>query len=175
MKVYHKIIFICMFLIIIILSVFLIVEKKEFKEKCASNRNSISNAENNDTKQLEYDCSFTQTWRVYDLLEDFVGHHPDMSYVILERFQTFIPYSHKIPSNLKSQLERGKYYEFTYHIKGKGFIDDIDDVVEKLIPEGNVETSQNKLIVTLRINETDKLGMDQLQEPICQGNTITND
>ena len=55
------------------------------------------------------------------------------------------------------------------------FIDDIDDVVEKLIPEGNVETSQNKLIVTLRINETDKLGMDQLQEPICQGNTITND
>ena len=173
MKAYHKIIFICMFLII--LSVFLIVEKKEFKEKCASNRNSISNAENNDTKQLEYDCSFTQTWRVYDMLEDFVGHHPDMSYVILERFQTFIPYSHKIPSNLKSQLERGKYYEFTYHIKGKGFIDDIDDVVEKLIPEGNVETSQNKLIVTLRINETDKLGMDQLQEPICQGNTITND
>ena len=157
------------------MSVFLIVEKKEFKEKCASNRNSISNAENNDTKQLEYDCSFTQTWRVYDMLEDFVGHHPDMSYVILERFQTFIPYSHKIPSNLKSQLERGKYYEFTYHIKGKGFIDDIDDVVEKLIPEGNVETSQNKLIVTLRINETDKLGMDQLQEPICQGNTITND
>ena len=153
----------------------MIVEKKEFKEKCASNRNSISNAENNDTKQLEYDCSFTQTWRVYDMLEDFVGHHPDMSYVILERFQTFIPYSHKIPSNLKSQLERGKYYEFTYHIKGKGFIDDIDDVVEKLIPEGNVETSQNKLIVTLRINETDKLGMDQLQEPICQGNTITND
>ena len=175
MKAYHKIIFICMFLIIIILSVFLIVEKKEFKEKCASNRNSISNAENNDTKQLEYDCSFTQTWRVYDMLEDFVGHHPDMSYVILERFQTFIPYSHKIPSNLKSQLERGKYSEFTYHIKGKGFIDDIDDVVEKLIPEGNVETSQNKLIVTLRINETDKLGMDQLQEPICQGNTITND
>ena len=167
MKAYH--------LIIIILSVFLIVEKKEFKEKCASNRNSISNAENNDTKQLEYDCSFTQTWRVYDMLEVFVGHHPDMSYVILERFQTFIPYSHKIPSNLKSQLERGKYYEFTYHIKGKGFIDDIDDVVEKLIPEGNVETSQNKLIVTLRINETDKLGMDQLQEPICQGNTITND
>ena len=175
MKAYHKIIFICMFLIIIILSVFLIVEKKEIKEKSASNRNSISNAENNDTKQLEYDCSFTQTWRVYDMLEDFVGHHPDMSYVILERFQTFIPYSHKIPSNLKSQLERGKYYEFTYHIKGKGFIDDIDDVVEKLIPEGNVETSQNKLIVTLRINETDKLGMDQLQEPICQGNTITND
>ena len=65
--------------------------------------------------------------QVYDMLEDFVGHHPDMSYVILERFQTFIPYSHKIPSNLKSQLERGKYYEFTYHIKGKGFIDDIDD------------------------------------------------
>ena len=53
--------------------------------------------------------------------------------------------------------------------------DQIDDVVEKLIPEGNVETSQNKLIVTLRINEADKLGMDQLQEPICQGNTITND
>ena len=117
-----------MFLIIIILSVFLIVEKKEFKEKCASNRNSISNAENNDTKQLEYDCSFTQTWKVYNLLENYTGHHPDVSYVILEKFQTTIPYSHIIPSNLKSKLEQGKYYEFTYHIKGisQRHVPDID-------------------------------------------------
>ena len=175
MKKYQKIIFICMALIIVVLGVFLIIERNELKEKCTSNNAITPNDVNKNAEELNYDCSFTQTWRVYDMLEDFVGHHPDMSYVILERFQTFIPYSHKIPSNLKSQLERGKYYEFTYHIKGKGFIDDIDDVVEKLIPEGNVETSQNKLIVTLRINETDKLGMDQLQEPICQGNTITND
>ena len=175
MKAYHKSIFICMFLIIIILSVILIVEKKEFKEKCASNGNSISNAENNDTKQLEYDCSFTQTWKVYNLLENYTGHHPDVSYVILEKFQTTIPYSHIIPSNLKSKLEQGKYYEFTYHIKGKGNINDINDITDKIIPEDNVKTNQSNLIVTLSIKETDKLGLEQLQEPICSGTPITNE
>ena len=168
MKAYHKIIFICMFLIIIILSVFLIVEKKEFKEKCASNRNSISNAENNDTKQLEYDCSFTQTWKVYNLLENYTGHHPDVSYVILEKFQTTIPYSHIIPSNLKSKLEQGKYYEFTYTIQGKGYIEDFDDVIKNINPENVQLEDQNRIKVNLSIKETDKIGLDQLQEPICQ-------
>lgn len=175
MKRYQKIIFICMALIIVVLGVFLIIERNELKEKCTSNNAITPNDENKNAEELNYDCSFTQTWKVYNLLENYTGHHPDVSYVILEKFQTTIPYSHIIPSNLKSKLEQGKYYEFTYHIKGKGNINDINDITDKIIPEDNVKTSQSNLIVTLSIKETDKLGLEQLQEPICSGTPITNE
>ena len=169
MKRYQKIIFICMALIIVVLGVFLIIERNELKEKCTSNNAITPNDENKNAEELNYDCSFTQTWKVYNLLENYTGHHPDVSYVILEKFQTTIPYSHIIPSNLKSKLEQGKYYEFTYNIN------DINDITDKIIPEDNVKTSQSNLIVTLSIKETDKLGLEQLQEPICSGTLITNE
>jgi len=175
MKKYQKIIFICMTLIIVALGVFLIIERNELKDKCTNNSVITPNNKNKNTEELNYDCSFTQTWKVYNLLGDYIGHHPDVSYVILEKFQTTIPYSHIIPSNLKSKLEQGKYYEFTYHIKGKGNINDINDITDKIIPEGNVKTNQSNLIVTLSIKETDKEGLEQFQEPICSGTHITNE
>ena len=164
-----------MALIIVVLGVFLIIERNELKEKCTSNNAITPNVENKNAEELNYDCSFTQTWKVYNLLENYTGHHPDVSYVILEKFQTTIPYSHIIPSNLKSKLEQGKYYEFTYYIKGKGNINDINDIADKIIPENNAKTSQSNLIVTLSIKETDKLGLKQLQEPIYSGTPITNE
>ena len=170
MKRYHKIIFTCMALVIILLISLLIIERK----KCSSYKESILSSKTDEKEELEYNCSFTQTWKVYNLLDNYTGHHPDISYVILEKFQTFIPYSHKIPSDLKSQLEEGKYYEFTYHIKGKGIINNIDEVIEYLIPESNANESQSKIIVTLSINKTDKLGLEQIQENICKGNNIAN-
>ena len=164
-----------MALIIVVLGVFLIIERNELKEKCTSNNAITPNVENKNAEELNYDCSFTQTWKVYNLLENYTGHHPDVSYVILEKFQTTIPYSHIIPSNLKSKLEQGKYYEFTYYIKGKGNINDINNIADKIIPENNAKTSQSNLIVTLSIKETDKLGLEQLQEPIYSGTPITNE
>ena len=168
MKRYQKIIFICMALIIVVLGVFLIIERNELKEKCTSNNAITPNDENKNAEELNYDCSFTQTWKVYNLLENYTGHHPDVSYVILEKFQTTIPYSHIIPSNLKSKLEQGKYYEFTYTIEGKGYIEDFDDVIKNINPENVQLEDQNRIKVNLSIKETDKIGLDQLQEPICQ-------
>ena len=43
------------------------------------------------------------------------------------------------------------------------------------MPEDNAKKSQSDLIVTLSIKETDKLGLEQLQEPICSGAPITNE
>ena len=168
MKKYQKIIFICMALIIVVLGVFLIIERNELKEKCTNNSVITPNDENKNAEELNYDCSFTQTWKVYNLLENYTGHHPDVSYVILEKFQTTIPYSHIIPSNLKSKLEQGKYYEFTYTIQGKGYIEDFDDVIKNINPENVQLEDQNRIKVNLSIKETDKIGLDQLQEPICQ-------
>lgn len=85
MKKYQKIIFICMALIIVVLGVFLIIERNELKEKCTSNNAITPNDVNKNAEELNYDCSFTQTWKVYNLLENYTGHHPDVSYVILEK------------------------------------------------------------------------------------------
>ena len=87
---------------------------------------------------------------------------------IFSKFQFFEPYSHIIPSNLKAKLEVGKYYEFTYTIQGKGYIEDFDDVIKNINPENVQLEDQNRIKVNLSIKETDKIGLDQLQEPICQ-------
>ena len=86
----------------------------------------------------------------------------------MDKFQFFEPYSHIIPSNLKAKLEVGKYYEFTYTIQGKGYIEDFDDVIKNINPENVQLEDQNRIKVNLSIKETDKIGLDQLQEPICQ-------
>ena len=70
MKKYQKIIFICMALIIVVLGVFLIIERNELKEKCTNNSVITPNDENKNAEELNYDCSFTQTWKVYNLLEN---------------------------------------------------------------------------------------------------------
>ena len=45
---------------------------------------------------------------------------------------------------------------------------DIDDVIKNINPENVQLEDQNRIKVNLSIKETDKIGLDQLQEPICQ-------
>ena len=134
MKIVKKILFICMILIIAILSFLLIKERKNSENKCL-----LKNTE--ESKEIYYNCSFTQTWKIIDMLDNFKGHHPDINFVIVDKFQFFEPYSHIIPSNLKAKLEVGKYYEFTYTIQGKGYIEDFDDVIKNINPE-NVQLEE---------------------------------
>lgn len=121
-------------------------------------------------KEVYYDCSFTQTYRVVDLLDGYVAEVPEMSYVILDKFQMHGAYAHKISSDQKKKLEVNKYYEFTYYLKGttKDKINDINDVL-KYSSFNNQIKSDNSLSVLLEIKETDKLGMEQIQEDICIG------
>lgn len=121
-------------------------------------------------KEVYYDCSFTQTYRVVDLLDGYIAEVPEMSYVILDKFQIHGAYAHIISSEQKKKLEVNKYYEFTYYLKGttKDKINDINDVL-KYSSFNNQIKSDNSLSVLLEIKETDKLGMEQIQENICIG------
>ena len=121
-------------------------------------------------KEVYYDCSFTQTYRVVDLLDGYIAEVPEMSYVILDKFQIHGAYAHIISSEQKKKLEVNKYYEFTYYLKGttKDKINDINDVLSYSSFNNQIK-SDNSLSVLLEIKETDKLGMEQIQENICIG------
>ena len=125
---------------------------------------------NNIDKEVYYDCSFTQTYRVVDLLDGYIAEVPEMSYVILDKFQMHGAYAHIISSEQKKKLEVNKYYEFTYYLKGttKDKINDINDVLSYSSFNNQIK-SDNSLRVLLEIKETDKLGMEQIQEDICIG------
>ena len=124
---------------------------------------------NNIDKEVYYNCSFTQTYRVVDLLDGYIAEVPEMSYVILDKFQIHGAYAHIISSEQKKKLEVNKYYEFTYYLKGttKDKLNDINDVL-KYSSFNNQIKSDNSLRVLLEIKETDKLGMGQIQEEICK-------
>ena len=131
--------------------------------------NTINKVTDN-TKEVYYDCSFTKTYRVVDLLDGYIAEVPEMSYVVVDQYLTHGAYSHIITSELKKKLEVNKYYEFTYTLKGatKDKINDIDDVLS-YFSFNNAIRSDNRLRVLLEVKETDKLGMGQIQEDICKG------
>ena len=83
------------------------------------------------TKEVYYDCSFTKTYRVVELLDGYIAEVPEMSYVVVDQYLTHSAYSHIITSELKEKLEVNKYYEFTYTLKGttNNKINNIDDVL----------------------------------------------
>ena len=124
---------------------------------------------NNIDKEVYYDCSFTQTYRVVDLLDGYIAEVPEMSYVILDKFLAHGAYAHIISSEQKKKLEVNKYYEFTYTLKGttNNKINNIDDVLS-YFSFNNAIRSDKRLKVLLEVKETDKLGMEQIQEDICK-------
>lgn len=145
----------------------------------AESPNKDIKVENNEDKDIvqnknlgkEYDCSYTKTYRIVNLLEGYVAEVPELSYVVLDAYQSHGAFTHIIPTTTKKGLKENKYYEFTYTIKGTGIINDENDVRSYIgsteINQNNIEDS--KLKVTLEIKETDKLGMEQVQENICEG------
>ena len=128
-----------------------------------------NDVDNNDIEQIEFDCSFTRTYKIVNLLDEYNATVPDYSFVVIDQFQFFEPEVHGIPTKLKENLKVGEYYEFTYHLKGKMNKSeslDMDDINDMIVLE---HPDNDNLTVTLQINKTDKLGLDQIQEPICEG------
>ena len=116
-----------------------------------------------ETKGKEYDCSFTRTYRAVNLLDGYIAEVPEWSFVALDQFQNHEIFAAKIPSSLKTGLEENKYYEFTYTIKGNGIIKTMEDVNSHLV----LDDSNAEFKVTLNVKETDKQGLEQIQENIC--------
>ena len=77
-------------------------EKDNVKEEVTDNTTN--------TKEVYYDCSFTKTYRVVDLLDGYIAEVPEMSYVVVDQYLTHSAYSHIITSELKKKLEVNKYY-----------------------------------------------------------------
>lgn len=139
-------------------------------DKLLKENNNIKKVEPTTNKETYYDCSFIKTYRVVDLLDNYIAEVPEMSYVVLDQFLVHGAYAHKISSEQKKNLEVNKYYEFTYSLKGitKDKINDIDDVL-KYNSFNNLIKSDNSLSALVEIKETDKRGLEQIQEDICKG------
>jgi len=154
-------------------NIYLVVQNKNIHTNKEDNDVSKKPISNNDDKEEEkkekyYDCSFTRTYRVVDLLDGYVAEVPEESYVVLDAFLDHGAFTHRISSELKKKLEVNKYYEFTYTLKGIGIVNDIEDVRNR-VSAFNSMKSDNSLKVLLEIKETDRVGLGQLQEKVCEG------
>ena len=124
-----------------------------------------------ETKDKEYNCSFTKTYRVVNLLDGYIAEVPEWSFVALDQFQAHGIFAAKIPSSLKKELKENKYYEFTYIIKGNGIVKTMEDINKYLV----LNNSNAEFKITLDIKETDKQGLEQIQENICLPKSETRD
>lgn len=132
--------------------------------------NNIDNIDNTDSnKELYYDCSFTKTYRVVNLLENYVAEVPEESYIVLDAYQDHNCFTHKIDPEIKKNLEVNKFYEFTYTLHGIGIVNDMEDVRDKISFLNSIK-SDNSLKVLLEVKKTDKIGLEQVQESICRAN-----
>lgn len=157
---------------LIISITYIINLKNPETETKKDNQETVSNLNNLNEMEKEYDCSFTQTYNIVNKLDGYIGEVLELSYIVVDQFQSHGAITHIIPTELKDSLSVNKSYEFTYTLKGKGIINDMDDIYSYLSAT-TVNKSQNNevltnLEVTLAIKETDKTGLSQIQENICQ-------
>lgn len=117
-----------------------------------------------------FNCSFTRTYNIIDKLDNFETGIPEISYVVGNFFQDYKAIALSIPTSLKDGLEVNKSYEFTYTVNGTGVINSMDDVNEHLLLTLTGEDGYNTgdVNVTLTIKETDKVGLEQINENICE-------
>ena len=164
-KTIYLIIFCIIFLINIGLVIHSVKQNNELNE-CEVN-NCKTQEQNNQENIKEVDCTFTRTYNIVNLMENYIAEVPEYSYVIVDSFQSHGAIAHFLPTNLKSNLKIGESYEFVYHLKGKGNIEEINDIYDVINRIIDKHPDNGNLTATLTINKTDKLGLEQLQEPIC--------
>ena len=166
--------------VLLISSVAHIVFLKNKNKDCNSYNKNAESKDNDNivSKEREYDCTFTQTYHIVNLLDGYVAEVPELSYVILDKYLSHQAISHIIPTSLKNELEIDKYYEFTYQLKGKGYIENMDDIFKQIssteLYNQSDEKTKNeiykdkKMFVYLTIKETNKIGVEQINENICE-------
>ncbi len=155
--------------LIVVLLIFFVVKLK-MDSNIEQKNNTNNDMTENELEQKEYDCSFTQTYRVIDKI-DYPLAADGVSYIVVDTYQGYDPFVVAIPSSTDN-LETYKYYEFTYHLKGKGLINNFKQLNSYLIPslfnKYNGNNSSGTVYVELDIVETSKKGVEQIQEDICK-------
>lgn len=172
------IIIICFVIIaILVISIILITSiKKDLTDTSFGNefiKNEPVNYNNHN-----YDCQFTKTYHIVNKLDNYIAEVPELSYIVIDMFQSHNASTHIIPTRLKDSLEVGKYYEFTYTIKGNGNLKDMSDIYSEISATELYNASSDEikntiykdksLFINLTIKKTDKQGLEQIQEDICK-------
>ena len=180
--------------LIVVLLIFFVVKLK-MDSNIEQKNNTNNDMTENESEQKEYDCSFTQTYRVIDKI-DYPLAADGVSYIVVDTYQGYDPFVVAISSSIDNletyvvdtyqgydpfvvaisssidNLETYKYYEFTYHLKGKGLINNFKQLNSYLIPslfnKYNGNNSSGTVYVELDIVETSKKGVEQIQEDICK-------
>ena len=165
----NKIIIILLSSIVICLIIYIVFLK-------TNNEDSLINNNGTDTNQTtinkyEYDCHFTKTYRIISKLDYQISD--EGSFVVVDTFQGYDPKVVVVPRSTFNNLEINKYYEFTYSLKGIGLINNENDLTAYLIPSLDNKAKGNPtsgtIYIDLNINETEKIGLGQIQQPICAG------
>lgn len=126
-------------------------------------------SKNNTIKELDYDCSFTRTFRYLGRI-NYETYVDNTSYIMVDSFQSYYPMLLIVPDSDLAKMEENKYYEFTYTLNGRwSEITDFDDLnfLIKITLDTEHTSGSNKAY--LEIKSTDKIGTDQISESICKG------
>lgn len=131
--------------------------------------NTEDDKDNTSVKELDYDCSFTRTFRYLGRI-NYETYVDDTSYIMVDFFQSFKPMLLIVPDSDLDKMEENKYYEFTYTLKGKmNEIKDFDTINVLVKATSDAEHSVGSNRAYLEINSTNKVGMEQVSESICKG------
>lgn len=167
-KIKDIIIFILLFIITILICFIVKLETTTNIYHENTEKNDLNN--NSTMKQRDYDCSFTRTYRMINKI-DYPLAPEGISYVIVDDYQGYNPFIVIIPSTT-NDLVPYKNYEFTYHLKGNGIVNNFKDLNSYLIPslysKYNGNNSSGTIYIDLNITETSKKGVEQINENICK-------
>lgn len=100
---------------------------------------------------IEDSCQFTKTYRVEKIIE---SNDEGYLHVTLTEFQKAGAETVTIPREINNNIEEGKYYEFTFSSNQEDLSEDMNNIFE------NTEV--------VSIVETEKTGLDQIQEKVCK-------
>lgn len=100
---------------------------------------------------IEDACQFTKTYRVEKIIE---SNDEKYLHVTLTAFQEEGAETVTIPRKINNNIEEGKYYEFTFSNNKNKLSEEIEDIFK------------NTEIISMV--ETEKTGLDQIQEKVCK-------
>lgn len=173
---YYKYIVIFLSILVLLLGGYIIYIKSTISllNNDINNNSSIDSGNNNidsNNKVLDYNCSFTKTFRFIQKV-DYETYVDGTTYIVGDIYQSYEPLLLIVDNDTAGKMERNKYYEFTYTLKGKMRETEIDEMnkinaLVKTTYDKEHGVGSNKAY--LEVKETDKIGLSQTQESICKG------
>ena len=129
---YYKYIVIFLSILVLLLGGYIIYMKSTISllNNDINNNSSIDSGNNNidsNNKVLDYNCSFTKTFRFIQKV-DYETYVDGTTYIVGDIYQSYEPLLLIVDNDTAGKMERNKYYEFTYTLKGKMRETEIDEM-----------------------------------------------